>query len=250
MEGREMSLTGHLGELRRVLIASGLALMGCSLITFLVFGDWLFLFFVQPLKDLAVPVIAIRVGEAFLTKVRISLLGGFVLAFPLIMWQVGSFILPALNKQERRLAIFLFPVSIVLFAAGLAFAYFTVFPLAVRFLLLVATGGLTPMITVREYVSFVVAFFIPFGLIFELPLVIYLLARLGLVTPPGLMGKRKYVLLLTFVLAAFLTPGADVISQIMMAVPMLVLYEISIGIAYVVHRRAVGRSRLNFSSPV
>ncbi|SHI42042.1 twin-arginine translocase subunit TatC [Desulfofundulus thermosubterraneus] len=248
MDGKTMSLAGHLGELRRVVIVSTIALIACAIIAFFTFGDQLLAFLTRPLKELGVPVIATRVGEAFITKIKVSLLAGFILAFPVMVWQVLGFILPALNRGERRLLLVLFPLSVTLFATGVAFAYFTVFPLTVRFLLILVTEGLQPMITVRDYLSFVLAFFIPFGLVFQLPLAVFVLTRMGLVTPRWLVKKRKYALLVNFILAAILTPGSDVISQLMMAMPMVLLYEAGVLVSYLVYR--LSRSKMNKVSMV
>lgn len=236
VDERMMPLMGHFSELRKVVIFSAAALTACSIIAFFAFGDQLLVFLTRPLKELDVPVIATRVGEALVTKIKISLLAGFILAFPVMVWKVLAFILPALTWGERRLLFTLFPLSVALFAAGIVFAYFTVFPLAVRFLLVMVTEGLQPMITVRDYLSFVLAFFIPFGLVFQLPLVAFVLTRMGLVTPGLLAKKRKYALLVNFILAAVLTPGSDVISQLMMAMPMMLLYELSIVVSSLVYR--------------
>lgn len=243
MDGKTMPLAGHLGELRRVVIVSTIALIACAIIAFFAFGDQLLAFLTRPLKELDVPVIATRVGEAFITKIKVSLLAGFILAFPVMVWQVLGFILPALTRGERRLLLVLFPLSVTLFATGVAFAYFTVFPLTVRFLLVLVTEGLQPMITVRDYLSFVLAFFIPFGLVFQLPLAAFVLTRMGLVIPRWLVKKRRYALLVNFILAAVLTPGSDVISQLMMALPMVLLYEAGVLVSCLVYR--LSRSKMD-----
>lgn len=237
MSEKTMPLQDHLKELRRIVIVSALALLACSFAVFLTWGDWLFQFLTAPLKGLDVPVISIRVAEVFLTKMKISLLAGFAASFPVILVQLWGFFAPALTKREKRMAAALLPLSILLFAAGLSFAYLTVYPLAVKFLLLMATGGLTPMIAVGEYLSFTLAFFIPFGIAFQMPLVIYLMGKLNIVGPASLSRSRKYVLLAVLVAAAVLTPGPDVVSQLMMAVPVYLLYEISIWISYLVWRK-------------
>ncbi len=236
MNSREMPLNEHLAELRKTLLVSGAAVAACSLIAFFAFGEQMLASVTRPLLELQVPVIATRVGEAFFTRVKISLLAGFVLAFPVLAAQVIGFVLPALTRREKVMVFVLFPLSVFLFAGGVAFAYFTVFPLVLRFLLVLAAGGLQPMITVREYTSFLLAFFLPFGLVFQLPLASFVLARIGLITPGLLVKKRKYALLLIFILAALLTPGADVISQLLLAGPMVVLYEVSILVSRAVYR--------------
>ncbi|MCL6610285.1 MAG: twin-arginine translocase subunit TatC [Peptococcaceae bacterium] len=236
MSGELMPLRGHLGELRKALVVSGLSLLASSFAIFLTRGDWLFQFLTGPVRSLDIPVISIRVTEVFMTKVKLSLLAGFVVSFPVMIAQIWGFLAPALTKKEKRMAAVIIPLAILLFAGGLFFAYFAVFPLAVRFLLLMTTEGLMPMITVGEYLSFTVSFFIPFGIAFEMPLAVYILGKLGIIGPAALAGKRKYAVLLVLAAAAVLTPGPDVVSQLMMAVPVYLLYEISIWVSFLVRR--------------
>lgn len=233
---RPMPLTGHLAALRRVLLISGAAVAVCSLAVFFALSDYLVEILLKPLRLLNVPVITIRVGEALLTKIRISLLGGLILGFPVVAWQLGGYLWPALRESERRLVLTLFPVSAILFAVGALFSYYVILPLAARFLLVVMAGEFNPMITLREYVSFVGALLLPGSLVFEGPLVLYLLARLGVVTSAGLRRRRKHVYLGVFILAALLTPGTDMVSQIAVAVPTLLLYEAGIVLAGLVER--------------
>lgn len=232
-----MPLMDHLKDLRKIFIVSFISLLACSFVIFFSWGDWLFQFLTAPLRELNVPVISIRVAEVFVTKVKISFLAGFVASFPVILLQVWGFFSPALTKREKKMALLVLPFSILLFAAGLCFAYLTVYPLAVKFLLLMASGGLTPMITVGEYLSFTLAFFIPFGIAFQMPLAVYVLGKLNIVGPAALSRSRKYVVLAVLVAAAVLTPGPDVVSQLMMAVPVYLLYEVSICISYLIWRR-------------
>ncbi|MHB1420275.1 MAG: twin-arginine translocase subunit TatC [Bacillota bacterium] len=227
----------HLDEIRKVLTISILAVLGTSLISFFVFGERLFNLIIQPLTQLGVKPVYIGITEAFMTRLKISLLAGVILALPVIMWQLWSFILPALHGREKRTVIAIVPVSTLLFILGAGFAYTTVFRFAIRFLLLVAGEGLIPMLSIGKYVSFLISFTLPFGLIFELPLVIYFLTRFGLITPQFLVRNRKYSILIIFIAAAVLTPGPDVVSQLLMAGPMVLLYEISIIISKLVKSR-------------
>ena len=243
VQNKNMPLRGHLGELRKVFLVSGIAVLALSAATFALFGDRLYEMLLAPLRQMEVPVIATRVTETFITKIKISLIGGFILAFPVVARQVFSFVLPALTRRERRLAYILFPLSVLLFAGGAAFAGLAVYPPALQFLLLMAGDTLTPMITVREYLSFVLAFFIPFGLVFQLPLAAYLLAGMGVISASFLARRRKYALLAILVLAAVLTPGPDVVTQLLMAGPMLVLYELSILVAWLVQKARQRRYR-------
>lgn len=243
MEDSIMPLGGHLRELRKSLLVSGLAVLVLSAVTFALFGDRLYELLLAPLHKQNVPVIATRVTEAFTTKIKISLIGGFILAFPLVAHQVLGFVVPGLTRGEKRMVYVFLPLSVLLFAGGVVFAGLAVFPLALKFLLLMAGDALTPMISVREYLSFVLAFFIPFGLVFQLPLAAYLLAGMGLISAAFLARRRKYALLAILVLAAVLTPGPDVVTQLMMAVPMLVLYEVSILVVWLVQKARQRRTR-------
>lgn len=232
-----MPLQGHLKELRKLFVVTGLTVLASSFVIFLTRGDWLFQFLTGPVRELDIPIISIRVTEIFMTKMKLSLLAGLAVSFPVIAFKIWWFFAPALTKKEKRMASLLALLSVLLFAAGLSFAYLTVYPLAVRFLLLMATEGLTPMITVGEYLSFTVSFFIPFGMAFEMPLVVYVLGKLGIVHPAALSRNRKYALIVVLVAAAILTPGPDIVSQIMMAVPVYLLYEVSIWISWLVRRK-------------
>lgn len=229
-----MTIVEHLEELRRVLVVSILAVLIATTVVFSLFREQLFLLAVAPLKELNLPLIYISPTEAFFTKVKICIIGGVMVSLPVVMWQVWSFVMPALRVQERRLVYTLLPSSIILFAGGVLFAYYTVFRLAARFLLVTTGQGLQAMITVSKYVSFLLSFLLPFGFVFELPLVVLLLTRLGLVTPSFLAKNRKYAILCTFIIAAALTPGPDIVSQMLMAAPMLVLYEVSVLISRLV----------------
>ncbi|MBC7106050.1 MAG: twin-arginine translocase subunit TatC [Firmicutes bacterium] len=234
-----MPLRAHLAALRRVVLVSGAAVALCALAVFLGLSDYLLEVLLRPLRLLNVPVITIGVGEAFMARVRVSLLGGLILGFPVVAWQLGGYLWPALRGPERRLALALFPAAAVLFAGGAAFSYGVVLPLALRFLL-AAAGDFHPMIALRDYVSFADALLLPGGLAFEAPLVLYLLARLNLVGAAGLKRRRRYVYLGVFILAALLTPGTDVLSQVAVAVPTVVLYEAGVVLAGLVER---GRRR-------
>lgn len=216
----------HLEELRRVLIISLLAVLVGTVVAFF-YSDRLLALLKRPITQLNLHLIFIGVTEGFFTKIKVALYGGIVLAFPVVIWQLWRFVSPALYPHERRYILILMPVAIMLFAGGIVFAYFTVFPVATVFLLTIS-GDLEPMITISQYVSFAVSFLIPFGLVFELPLVVMFLTRLGIITPQFLATKRKYALLIAFIIGAVLTPTPDPISQTMMALPMYILYEVSI----------------------
>lgn len=216
----------HLEDLRKSLLISVMAIIIAAVVAFY-YSDYLLAIIQQPLKSLGLKLIFIGVTEGFYIKLKLALFGGLVLAFPVIAWQIYRFVAPALFSNERKYVLILFPLMILLFAGGVLFAYFTILKLVIAFLIMIA-GNLEPMLTVDKYVSFVLAFTIPFGLVFELPVVVFFLTRLGIITPEWLSEQRKYALLVIFVIAAVLTPGPDPISQCLMGVPVYLLYEVSI----------------------
>lgn len=228
----EMTLTQHLSDLRGVLIVSLGAFILFSIVAFTVFGERLIELVVSPLQALDVPLVYIGVAEGLLTKFKISMLAGFVASLPVILWKVWSFVAPGLTPSERRLALAVIPFSLMAFALGFMFAYYVVFKYALYFLVKTAVGDtyFRPMLSVGQYVSFLVSFTVPFGLVFQLPLVAFFLSRAGIVSYGLLVRVRKYAILVIFIVAAVLTPP-DVVSQVMMAGPLLVLYEMSILVA-------------------
>jgi sec-independent protein translocase protein TatC len=176
-----------------------------------------------------------------MTDIKISFLVGLIVSAPYILHQAWAFVAPGLSRSERARVWPLVLFSSVLFFLGVAFAYYAVLPLALRFMLGFATPNLLPLFSYSRYISFVTSILLSFGVIFQLPLGIFFLAHLGLVTYEGLRRQRKYAILLIFVVAAVLTPP-DVFSQVLMAVPMLALYEVSIWLTRlsVVRRRRAG----------
>ncbi|KYH33118.1 twin-arginine translocase subunit TatC [Neomoorella mulderi] len=237
MEDKSMTLTEHLEALRRVLLVCIIALVIATIAVYFGFRDQLLVLIMRPIKEIGINPVFITPWEAFFTTIKICFVAAIFLALPVILWEVWSFILPALHTHERRLVYMLMPASIVLFAAGIVFGYLVVFPAALRFLLVTASEGFTPLISISRYFSFLTMFILPFGAVFQLPLAIMLLTHLGLVTPRFLAKNRKYAILIIFVLAAILTPTPDMISQTLMALPVIALYEVSIWISYLVRRK-------------
>jgi len=163
-------------------------------------------------------------AEAFWMYLKMAFLAGAALTLPLILWQLWKFVSPGLLERERRYAVPFVVLATAMFYIGLAFCFLVILPYAMEFLL-GFSENLTPMISVGHYVDFCLKFLLAFGLVFELPLVIIVLTRAGVVTPEALAKKRKYAVLGAFVLAAFLTPTPDAFNQTLMALPMIVLYE-------------------------
>jgi len=225
-----LSLSEHLTDLRKVFTISIIAIVLCSAVTYFVFGNQLYNLITDPLKSLDVKLVYIGMAEAFITKIKIAVLAGVIVAMPIIMFQIWRFLAPALFPKERRLVLLVLPLSIILFAMGVSFAYLVVFEFAARFLLVVVSGDLEPMLSVGPYVSFLISFLIPFGIVFELPMVVFFLARFGIVNHRWLSKNRKFAVLIFFVIGAVLTPP-DVVSQVLLAGPMMLLFEISVLIA-------------------
>ncbi|MFQ5532808.1 MAG: twin-arginine translocase subunit TatC [Candidatus Methylomirabilales bacterium] len=175
-------------------------------------------------------------AEAFWAHIKIGFLTGLLLAIPFILLELWRFVSPGLHHRERRYAIPFVVLGTVFFFGGLAFCYFVVLPFAMNFLLTYKTAHLTPMLSIGLFIDFTVKFLIAFGLIFQLPLLISLAARLGLVTSKFLSRNRKYAILINFVIAAILTPTPDIFNQTLMAGPLCLLYEVGIWAARVIEK--------------
>jgi sec-independent protein translocase protein TatC len=233
-ELQEMTLMDHLGELRDRLVRSFIA----ALVGFLAcyaFSKDLFKLMMAPLLEVIPPdshLIFTALPEAFFTYVKVAFVAGLFLVSPYIFYQIWQFISPGLYEQERKYMIPIAFLSAIFFVCGALFGYFIVFPFGFEFFMGFADDLIKPMPSLREYFSFSLKLLLAFGLIFELPLFIFFLARLGLVTAASLRKKRKYAFLFAFIIAAILTPP-DGITQILMAGPLMILYEISIYVALV-----------------
>jgi sec-independent protein translocase protein TatC len=166
-----------------------------------------------------------------------------LLGSPVIFWQIWKFVAPGLYKHEKRTLLPFSFLSSVCFLGGAAFGYFVVFPPAFRFLLGYSTDFLTPMPAVSEYFSLSLRLLIAFGVIFELPILMVFLAKIGIVDVPFLNRNRKYAILINFIIAAILTPTPDIVNQMLMGVPLLVLYEISVVAVWI-----FGRKKLKYVS--
>ena len=174
--------------------------------------------------------------EAFLVKLKASFYAGFVLASPLVFYQLWKFMSVGLKEKERKAFLFYFPISILLFLAGVLLAYFVMLPTGLYFLIAVAGGSLKPMLTISQYTSLAILLSLVFGIVFELPLVVLFLTRIGIVSPEFLAEKRKYAFVLIFIASAFFTPP-DVFTQLMMGIPGIALYEVSIWLSRVGSKR-------------
>ena len=236
-----MPLTAHLDELRTRLIRALLAVAAGAIVAWL-FIEHLVAFLLQPLAALRPEesfIIGTGVTEAFFTKLKVAVIAGIFVSSPILFYQVWRFVAPGLYQREKRVALpFSFAASFF-FVAGAAFCYWLVFPVAFRFFLdEFASIGVAAQIRVSEYLSFASRMLLAFGVTFELPVVTFFLARIGAITHRTLIAWWRYAVVAIFVAAAVLTPGPDVASQMLMAAPLIVLYVLSIGVAYVVARPA------------
>ncbi len=226
----KQTLLEHLGELRKSLIISVVSIMVASVASY-AYSEQLLNIVTMPLRAINQQLIVTGVTEAFFVKLQLSILAGFIIAFPIVAWSIWRFFKPALYPHERKYIYILFPVSIILFVSGVLFAYFGILPLVLRFFVYIAGESLQTMFKVDQYVSFVMSFSIPFGIVFELPVLTFFLTKIGVVKPQMLSKNRKYAILFIVIVAGVLTPGPDPISQVMMAVPVYLLYEVSILVA-------------------
>jgi len=185
----------------------------------------------------ATKLIFLAPAEAFWIHMKIAFVAGIFLALPFILTQIWLFISPGLLPKERRYALPFIVSATVMFVLGALFCQYFVLPFGIQFLLTYKTEHLTPMISIGSYVDFCSKFLLGFGIVFELPLIITLLSKLGIVTPQFLSKNRKYAFLLAFVVAAILTPTPDMFNQTLMAAPIVVLYEVGIIMARLVGRK-------------
>ncbi len=225
----EMSIVEHLEELRNRLIKSIIAVVIAAFGAYF-FSEELMEILTRPVGEL----VFLRPTEAFFTYIKISVFAGIIVALPFLLYQFWSFVLPALHDNEKKYINLLLPISLFMFAIGIAFGFAVVLPLGMRFLLNFGSPELSAMISISHYVSFLLTLLLPFGLIFQLPLVLNLMVKLGIVKIDTLTMFRKYIIILIFIISAILTPP-DIITQMFMAGPLILLYEGSILIAKIIN---------------
>ena len=232
MSQPEDSFLSHLFELRDRLIRALLS-VGIIFICLFPWSKELYTLLAQPLLD-TLPaggqMIATDVVGVFLVPMKVTMMVAFLVALPYVLFQVWAFVAPGLYAHEKRLAIPLVAASVLLFFIGMSFAYFLVFPTVFGFMAGVAPEGVAWMTDIDKYLSFVLSTFVAFGVTFEVPVVVIVLVRMGVVDIPKLKEWRPYVIVGAFVIGAIFTPP-DVVSQIMLALPLWLLYELGIVLA-------------------
>jgi sec-independent protein translocase protein TatC len=232
VDEKKLPLTSHLQELRKRLILSFIA-VGIGFLICYGFSQALFNVLAAPLLKVMPKggaLVFVSVAEAFFTYMKVGFIGGLILASPFVLYQVWAFIAPGLYKHEKKYIVPFVLLGSFFFALGIAFGYTVALPLGFKFLLGYATDFIKPLPNMKEYLSFSMKFLLVFGLVFEFPVILLILSRIGLIDSKMMARQRKYAILLIFVFAAIVTPP-DVISQVLMALPLMALYEISILLA-------------------
>lgn len=241
--GGKMSFLEHLDELRRRLVVSVSAVGGGFLVA-LLFIDRIFGFVMRPLQEILPEggkLIYTAPTEAFLLQLKVAALAGLMIAAPIVMWQVWLFVAPGLYANEKRFALPFIVVSSASFVAGGAFSHYVVFPRAWAFLGSFNTDYMEFLPRISETFGLYAKMALAFALIFQMPTVVFALARMGVVTAGFLARQFKYAVLVIFIIAAVLTPTSDPMNQTLMAGSMIVLYGVSIIIAWAFGRRDTGR---------
>ncbi|NUN99303.1 MAG: twin-arginine translocase subunit TatC [Saprospiraceae bacterium] len=254
--GKEMSFLEHLDELRWNIIRAVIAIVSLGIV-FFIFKDWLFesVLFAPSRKEfisyqlicwfsdavglgktmcITPPVFktqAIGFGEAFITTIMVSFTTGFIVAFPYVFWEFWSFVKPGLYPKEQRAARGIVLACSFLFLSGILFGYYIIAPFAINFLIGYTIPGVENVPTLNSFITYLVIFTIPTGIVFELPIVVFFLSKVGLVTPSLMRQYRRHAALGILVLAAVITPTTDIITQLLVAFPLFILYEISIVIS-------------------
>ncbi len=239
-----LTFTGHLTELRSRLIKSFIALAICTGIAF-AFTTNVIEFLKAPAPEDFTP-IYIEMTEFVATYMKVALAGGIVLAMPILVYQGIMFVSPALTRREKRYVYLALPWITLMFAGGLAFAYFVLVPPATNFLLNWQGFSLlgpdigdvaTAEIRLANYIALVIRFMVAVGIVFETPVITTFLARIGILRPEWLSSKRRWAIIVCFILAAIITPTFDPINQSLVAVPLVILFEMSIILAKIAYRR-------------
>lgn len=260
----EMSFLDHLDELRRRIINSLLAIVSVGIV-FWIFNKWLFntVIFGPTHSDFLTYRLfcslgdafcitppeftkqAVGFGESFLISIKGSFVMGFIVVFPYVFWQFWKFVRPGLLPKERQATRRVVFICSALFLTGVMFGYFVIAPFAISFLMGYTLPGVENIPTVSSYIGYLLMFTAPSGLVFELPIVVYFLAKVGLITPEFMRTYRKHSIVVILILAAMLTPP-DVMSQLLLGTPLFILYEISIGIAARVIRKEKEREEAEY----
>jgi len=238
MTDEKQPFLAHLDELRKRLIVCAIA-VGAGFAISYIFSKQLFSFLILPLTKVLPDestLIFTSLPEMFIAYIKVALIAGIILAVPVIFYELWMFVAPALYRTEKRYVVPFVLFSTVLFVVGSSFGYFIVFPYGFKFFIGFATEDIQALPSVKQYFSFAIRLLLAFGLVFEMPVAVLFLTKIGLITPESMKKYRKFAILGSFVLSAILTPP-DVATQLMMALPIIILYELSILISRGVYRK-------------
>lgn len=239
LDGSEQPFVSHLIELRDRLIRAVIAIaVAFAVLAIYPSPSGLYDLLAMPLVEhlpKGATLIATNPISPFMVPVKVTMLAAFMLALPVVLYQIWAFVAPGLYQHEKRIGVPLVVASVVLFLTGMAFAYFLVFPVVFGFIVGVAPEGVAVMTDIGKYLDFVLTLFMAFGITFEVPVAVVLLVKMGMVSVAKLREIRPYVVVGAFVVGAIFTPP-DVVSQFMLAVPLWVLYELGIVVAQLITR--------------
>ena len=238
MTNEKQPFLAHLEELRNRLIVCAIAI-GIGFVISYIFSKQLFSFLILPLTEVLPAdshLIFTNLPEMFIAYIKVALIAGITLAIPVIFYELWMFLAPALYRREKGYLIPFVLFSSILFLVGSLFGYFVVFPYGFKFFIGFATEDIQALPSVKQYFSFTIRLLLAFGLVFELPVVVFFMTKIGLITPDSMKRFRKFAILSSFILSAILTPP-DVATQIMMALPIIILYEVSIIISKGIYRK-------------
>lgn len=234
----EMSFLDHIEELRWRIIYSLIGVLVFTIIAWIFIDPLVELVLLKPARDANASLQNLRpFGQLFL-YVQVAIIVGIVASLPNIFYQLWKFISPALRKHERKYILWIVFFSTFCFLAGIAFAYFVMLPLAMKFATQFGTEAISNEFAIDEYMSIIISVMLAAGVVFELPMISFFLSKLGILTPAFMRKYRRHAIVIILVLAAFLTPGADPVSQVILAVPLVLLYEISIFISKISSKKS------------
>jgi len=231
---KKLTVLGHIAELRKRLIRSIIVIVVTSILSF-AFYNQIFDILIAPAQG--INLIFIEMTEMLGTIMRVCLFSGIIIAMPYLTYEVIMFVSPALTRKEKRYIYLILPWIALMFAAGIIFSYFVLAPRMILFLTTFGGDIATPQIKIGNYISVVTRLLLAMGLVFEMPVLTTFLARLGIITSKWLADKRKTAIILAFILAAIITPTIDPINQSLVAIPLVILYEMSIWMAKLVQKK-------------
>jgi len=234
----EMSFLDHIEELRWRIIYSIVGILIFTIVAWIFIDPLIEIVLLKPARDANASLQNLRpFGQLFL-YVQVAIVVGIVASLPNIFYQLWKFIAPALKKKERKYILWIVFFSTFCFLAGIAFAYFVMLPLTMKFAAQFGTAEISNEFAIDEYMSIIISVMLAAGVVFELPMISFFLSKLGILTPKFMRKYRRHAIVIILVLSAFLTPGADPVSQIILAVPLVLLYEISIFISKISSKKS------------